>query len=195
MMRATILTFLLGFTATSHGWVLDSSCHSYRDVITEGMRGAFDLANAAYESFAWLPNSDNSASSVAQRDLVSYLFADALANGNIDPNNPKWQAAANKFGAVLNYDTNLGNPETAPLSYKSLKTNNLVMYCDYSRFVENYNCEGKKSRGAVCDKSIGMAYPMDDNYKSCKGGRFSTSSTEVSGSPIGCCIVSDINLE
>lgn len=182
MMRTTLLAVLLGFSATIHGWILDASCDPYRDMILSGMKSAFSLADISYDTFARLPRARDEPANQARRELVGYMFADALKNGNIDPDDENWLSAMNKFGRVLDYDeTKDGMPKPAPAAgYPSLGSNNFVMYCNYTRFRENENCAGQKVKGVVCDTSMKRAFEMDKNYSKCKGGWLSSGSVQVS---------------
>jgi hypothetical protein len=150
-------------------------------MVIAGMQGAFDLAQAGSDIFGTLAASGSGDTWQAQKDLVSYLFAEALTNGNIDPSNANWQTAAKTFTSVLKYNGNSGQPDATPSDYRSLNTDGLIVFCDYSRFKENQNCDGISKPGVTCDTTIGISWPMNDIYSSCKSsGIFSMSSTEVS---------------
>ena len=82
-MKLTSTLALLGSFATSHAWVMDNSCAKYGQLVPDGVNGAFDLAQAGSDTFSIIP-SGSGAKWQAQKDLISYLFAEALINGNID---------------------------------------------------------------------------------------------------------------
>jgi len=95
-MKLSTLAALLNLLATSYAspsYILDSSCAAFEDVLTSAFKGAFVLAQAGADAM------DNVAASVnfdsdawkAQRDLVDYMFHDALTDEgapNIDTTNP-----------------------------------------------------------------------------------------------------------
>jgi hypothetical protein len=105
-----------------------------------------------------------------------------LNDGNIDTTNAKWQTASKQFTSVLKYNSNNGQPDTTPANYRSLNTDGLIVFCDYSRFKEDQNCDGVAKKGITCDTTIGISWPMNDIYSNCKSTSvFSSTSVEVSG--------------
>lgn len=74
--------------AIGHGWVLDNSCVSggYKDLIVDGMNGGFDLAAAGADTFG-ITLLGSGPVWQARKDLISYMFGEAMPNGNIDPTN------------------------------------------------------------------------------------------------------------
>jgi len=117
----------------------------------------------------------------AQKDLISYMFAEALNNGNIDTTNEKWETASKQFTSVLKYNNNNGQPENGPAAgYRSLNSDSLIVFCNYDRFKENQNCDGVTKKGITCDTTIGISWPMNNIYSDCKStSPFSFSSIEV----------------
>jgi len=186
-----LLTLVLGsFAATSHGYVLDKSCDPYRDMVITGMKSAFDLAQAGSDLLSHLTPSGSGATWQAQKDLVKFMFAEALTNGNPDPNNANWNTVSSKFNLVLAYNSNggQGQPDITPTNsnadqtgvYTPLGADKLVLFCDYSRFTKNQNCDKIAKPGITCDRTNGMAWPMDDIYNDCKSRSiFSSSSIQV----------------
>ncbi|RJE19852.1 hypothetical protein PHISCL_07808 [Aspergillus sclerotialis] len=134
------------------------------------MRGAFDLADAGFGAFSEVGYSTQGGPRVqALSDLVSYLFADAMTDGRVDPMNTNFASAWDKFGKVQDYNTEgQGEPAQTPRSYIGLGSNELVIFCDFSHYIENEDCIGNKMKGYVCNKAIGAFFPMDKNYKHCK---------------------------
>lgn len=192
-MRAILLTVLLGFFATSHGWVLDKSCGPYRDMILKGMKSVYSIADVSYDTLNRLPNAGTGPADQARRELVEYLFADALTNGNIDLYSDAWINATDAFGKVIDYKTN-NEPESVPVAaYKSLRPTNLIMYCNYDRFKENQDCQEKEMKGVVCDTSIDRAFKMDSKYSDCKGGLFSSMQVSYADLSVTVLLLSGIN--
>lgn len=149
MKSTTILIVLIGLLATSYSYVLDSSCDPYRSMVISGMQGAFDLAAAGSDTFGFLTPSGRGAIWQARKDLVSYLFSQALTNGNIDNSNTNWKDVWLKFESVLTYNSNNGQLDASPSNYRSLGSNGLIVYCDYSRFKENQDCQGNRMSGRI----------------------------------------------
>jgi len=157
---------------------MDSSCLAYSQLINDGMNNAFDLAQAGSDTFA-ITLLGSGPKWQAQKDLISYMFSEALTNSNIDTGNKNWQLGESTFASVLKYNTNNGQPDATPANLRNLNTDSLIVYCDYSRFKEGENCDGVKKDGNTCDTSIGITVPMDDIYNDCKSTSF-FSSTEIS---------------
>lgn len=173
---------LLGvLPALTSAYVLDASCSAYTDLIAEGMKGATDMAQAAEDLFVALSSAGSGPVRQAQEDLVSYLFTEAMTDGKIDPNNENHITAFNTISNVLNYyQTKDGKPQTTPANYRDLKTTDLIIYCDYSRFKENQNCNGETKKGYTCDTSIGVSFLIGDIYSNCKStSAFKMSETQV----------------
>ena len=190
-----ILAFLLGSFITSHGYVLDSSCSQYSQMVITGMQGAFDLAQAGSDTFGTLTPSGSGVTWQAQRDLVSYLFAQALTNGNINTGNEFWRNASRRFNSVLNYNNNNGQPEPSPSNYKTLSTNAVIVFCDFTRFKENQDCYGVPSPGRTCDTTLDISWPISDAYTNCKNNPvFGHKATEVSSQSASDDAVLDIDL-
>jgi hypothetical protein len=184
MKLTSTLAVLLGSFATSYAYILDSSCSPYSDMVISGLAGAFDLAQAGSDTMSTLATGSGSGDTwQAQQDLVSYTFAEALTNGNIDTSNPKWITASDKFTSVLKYNSNNGQPDTNNYNnqYKSLPTDALVIFCDFTRFAENQNCKGVAKPGIVCDRAMRIAFPMNDAYYHCRDDVASTPSLAQAG--------------
>ncbi|KAI7970588.1 hypothetical protein EIK77_004614 [Talaromyces pinophilus] len=172
---------ILGILHGSNGYVLDKSCDPYKQMVIDGMSSAFDMAQAGSDTLTQLSTSGSGAVWDAQKDLVSYLFSEALTNGNIDKSSSNWGKVSNTFSAVLKYNNNQGQPQSTPSDYRSLDPDSLVVYCDYSRFTENKDCDGNEKKGIVCDTNIGISWPMNSIYSDCKStSKLSTTSVEVS---------------
>ena len=185
MRLATALACVLAFSVTSHGWVMDKSCFPYESTVLEGMKGAFRLAGAGSYSLNQLSQPNPGPTSVAQKDLLSYLFAEAMTYGNINTDNEKWKNAKEKFSYVLDYmTTSDGGPETFDGKYWFLSVHDVVLYCDHSRFEEDKDCRGNAKRGYTCDTSIAADFRMNSIYSDCKRTNiFSPSTVQVDMAP------------
>lgn len=179
MKLAVSLSFSLAFSTVSHGYILDKSCLNDKQIIVEGMKGAFQLAQSAEQAFTQLSQSTTGDTGVAQKDLLSYLFAETLTGGNIDPKNNKWKLAKGIPSQVLKYNRGDGQPDITPLHYKGLPTDRLILFCNYDRFKENEDCVGNPKPGYTCDTSIGVFFPMNDIYSDCKEETVFSSSVQV----------------
>lgn len=78
----------------------------------------------------------------------------------------------------MKYNTNNGEPDATNYphngvglngwDYLSLGPDELIIYCDYQRFVEGADCNGRASPDLVCDSSVMVASPLDAGYYTCK---------------------------
>ncbi|CRG84227.1 hypothetical protein PISL3812_01541 [Talaromyces islandicus] len=163
----------------TEAWILDPSCRSdtnatnYQTTIENGMKQAFIYNEAALEALNALSNQSNTdrATNVAQRDLFKYLFSVAMDNGNIDPSYSKFKMLRSAFRAVKKFDRR-GDGFSLPLTGNELlPTNDLIVYCDWSRFDEGASCSGKKDPKVACDRDLQQDVAMGQLYKSCKTGQ------------------------
>ncbi|TVY44268.1 hypothetical protein LOCC1_G006809 [Lachnellula occidentalis] len=167
---STLAVLLVSFTP-SYAYILDPSCNTYKDIVVAGMKGAFDLAQAGADTLDTLATSNDGSGDVlqAQRDLFGFTFTDALTDGKIDPDNPKFVTARNVFNSVLKYDSNNGEPDVTTLQYdyRSLTVDDLVIICDFTRLYEGHNCR-TEAPDRVCDRTLGIDWPLAPAYFSCK---------------------------
>ena len=184
MKLATTLAFVLSFSVNSHGWVMDRSCTPYQSTVREGMINAFKLAGAGSDTLKQLSQSSSTPTWIAQKDLLSFLFAETMTNGNIDTNNARWTVAEDMFSSVLQYKTTTdGGAERNTMSYKTLSVSDVIVYCDYSRFEEDKDCNKDPKKGYTCDHSIGQDFQMNKIYSDCKKTGIFSDAVEVSMSP------------
>ncbi|KAG2416201.1 hypothetical protein HFD88_007394 [Aspergillus terreus] len=185
MKLATTLTVLFTFFVGSHGWLLDRSCHPYWDMLVEAMQSAFRLAEAGFDALNQLSQPSDGPTAVAQRDLLSYLFAEAMTNCEIETSNERWQDITSTFLAVLNFLTTPdGGAEQNDGMHDFRETGDLIMYCDYGRFQENKDCEGNPKPGWACDTSVDHVLEIKGIYSDCKKtGRFPGNRVEVNTAP------------
>jgi hypothetical protein len=159
------LALHLGSLALSHGFILDASCTLYQDLITTGMKSALDFAQAGANVFN-SPSTDKNILQ-AQKDLTTYLFEGALHSQS------DYDLVANRFGAVLKYNVNGGNPEQTldPVKdkavYPTLTSDKLIFFCDYSRYTPGKLCDGSSDPTQSCDTLMQFDIAMDDVYNYC----------------------------
>lgn len=169
MKLTSTLVILLGLLATGFGYVLDRSCQPYADMLVKGMSSALDLAQAGHNALPIEADPGTGAARAAQRNLVDYLFSETIRGGYIDFT--KLQTIRNKFYLVLRHNRRNGRPSATPSDYRSLTENKVVIFCDYSRYRENQDCQGNAVHGRACDSSLGINVPMDWGYEICKSNQ------------------------
>ncbi|TVY20918.1 hypothetical protein LARI1_G001711 [Lachnellula arida] len=163
---STLAVLFASFTG-SYGWFLDKSCAStYKNLVVDGMNNAFDLAQAGSDTFSITP-SGNGAKWQAQKDIISYLLAETLTAGDIDPKSQNWGIAKGVFTSVLKYNKN-NRPQTLPSNPATLGTDSVIVFCDFGRFKEDRDCNNNKRPGKACDTSIGVVIDMGPLYQACK---------------------------
>lgn len=148
------------------------------------MKDAFELAQAGLDALNdirdFYTKSDQSNPNPveqAQLDLLSYLFSSARP---FDPNDKVFQQLLRTFGLILLFRD---NPEGKLTSRQKevvfLPDGGFIVYCDYSRFIENQNCRGEHKKGQACDTELFHVVDMTDDYLHCKSS-LNTGTAEVS---------------
>lgn len=160
------LALPLGLFALSYSYIVDGSCAAYKNLLTEGMKSGFDLAQAAHDVL-YNPNDGarDTPASIAQQDLLKYMFRGAVGNGE------KRATVNATFEAVLKFNTNNGNPEVTPhpSSYWLPATNKVLFFCDYKRFniqtdrSKNKDCSGALTPNITCDSLMKVNVPIDSD--------------------------------
>lgn len=121
---------------------------------------ALDLAQAAQDTLHALKDGTNNE---AQMNLFEYMFSFAVQK---DGNEKKirmtdWERISYVYTEVLNFapvrQPNDNIPET-----------DVIIYCDYSRYIEGQSCSGKKKKGFACDKDTSLNNLMSLAWKQCK---------------------------
>ncbi|KAI9672946.1 MAG: hypothetical protein M1817_003110 [Caeruleum heppii] len=152
---------ILAFSPTFQAYVLDVSCENdakAREVVTDGLLGAFAMADAAVVEINRDPMDPNICA------LYNMLFQppstqpDCTAQGQ-DP--------AQKRRLLNNYASVQG---FRPPSNDKTNINDVIVYCDFKRLVEN------KGTGQAWDPDLQDHVEMDDDYDGCKNP-LSTSKT------------------
>ncbi|PLB50857.1 hypothetical protein P170DRAFT_474405 [Aspergillus steynii IBT 23096] len=160
-----ILTLLISnFIVLQHAsaWVLDKRCDDlgYGDLVRRGMAKALDMAQAAQDTLQALKDGTHNE---AQMDLFEYMFSFAVeGNGNnrrlkMD----EWERIVNTYTEVLKF---------APVRQpdEDIPTTEVVIYCDYSRYIEGQSCSGKKKRNLACDKDTSLTNKINFVWRQCK---------------------------
>ncbi|KAH8429797.1 uncharacterized protein LDX57_007469 [Aspergillus melleus] len=129
----------------------------YENVVKDGMKGALDLAAAAVDTLDALSTQTNN---VAQMDLFQYMFGFAVTtvNGHRQVNQNELDYIKGIYTNVLNF----------ALLREDRKPNDVVIYCDYSRYIEGVDCNGVENKSVACDKDTSQKANIDFSYKSCK---------------------------
>lgn len=121
---------------------------------------SFDLAQAAQDTLQALKDGTHSE---AQMDLFEYMFSAALEKigDRRVIKTAEWERILYVYTEVLKFapvrQPNEDIPET-----------DVVIYCDYSRYIEGKSCSGKKKRGYACDKDTSLTNQMTFGWKQCK---------------------------
>lgn len=148
-MRLSYAVCLGSLALISHSYILDSGCIPYQDLITRGMKSAFDLAQAGSDLLG-SPSRDRNIFQ-AQYDLTTFMF---LATLNDQASKT---IVADKFNAVLQYNTNGGSPESTldpyynRATYSTLGGDKIVIFCDSKRFTPDVACSSSETPGIACD--------------------------------------------
>ena len=105
--------------------------------------------------------------------LRGYLFNEIPAQPST--NDEYFSRIMGVFNGVQNYNHN--NQYVSPPP-----SDEVVIYCDYSRFKENKDCNGEDKKGYACDPDIQDVVQMDSDYQGCKGS-LNTDTTQVRDLP------------
>lgn len=152
-------------------------------MLTKGMRDAFKLSEAGLDALndigAFYSKKDQSnptSTEQAQLDLLGYLFSSAKPS---DPDDRVFRQIRRTFGSILLFrDNPQGKSIPRPDDRTFLTDGGFVVYCDYSRFIENQNCRGEPKKGQACDTEVYRVIDMTEDYLSCKSS-FNADTAEV----------------
>jgi hypothetical protein len=136
----------------------------YGDMITTAMNEAFTLAENGRTVWQHLSigpdgsgNPPNAPPAVkeAESDLLRYMFLEAVPSNQInamsiqiDDFQSPFKSIDQVFQGVLAFQ----RLATRPPDNQPLPANDVIVYCDYSRYTLNYDCAGDFSFGSACDK-------------------------------------------
>jgi hypothetical protein len=131
-------------------------------MVRTAMSNAFKLADSAQAIWNHLNDETAAPASVAESDLLRYLFLEAIPenqrnnpNLNIDVNeSPAFGRIRDTLSQILIYDRDpIVKPAPGLIPFP-LSSNDVVVYCDFSRFNTNRNCNGNVRPGWACDTDI-----------------------------------------
>ena len=82
----------------------------------------------------------------------------------------QWIIAREVFTSILQYSNNNGEPTQAPPTeqYASLTSDNLIVFCDHTRFEMDRDCDHNVEVGSACDTYTLISVPMDQNFENCQ---------------------------
>lgn len=121
----------------------------------------------------------DNATYTAQLDLLKYMFSGAIpSSGVVSSSNTYYERISSVLNQVKTFDTN-GDGSYTPRPEGDLPADEVIVYCDYSRFVttendwESAGCNASEySSEYACDKDTGVAILIDDRYKECQENTF-----------------------
>jgi hypothetical protein len=128
-------------------------------MVTGAMRNAFILADNAQTIWNRLHDDSPGSATEAESDLLRYLFLEAVPENqrsnpilNIDINeSPAFARIRETLAQVQLYNripTVKPKPGLIPFP---LSSKDVIVYCDFSRFNTNRNCNGNLRPGWACD--------------------------------------------
>lgn len=180
--RLPYLLILLGFLTLTQAWYLDQSCDrpkremvscdddseylpSFSPMILEGMKKAFDLTSAGKDAMSALKDSKGSKDQI---DLLQYLFAFAVKDGAVQQSS-QLNRVYDVFDQVSAYKKEADGGPTAQSG--TLPTDEVIIFCDYSRMNENKDCFGNAKEGYACDTVTKRVVRISPMYELCKYGQ------------------------
>lgn len=176
-MNISFLLFFLSLSYTSCAWHLDQACQrlgsipnsilrimltcekGYDDMVRRGMSGAFDLNKAALDTMRALKDNTHSE---AQMDLFEYMYGFAVkqVNGQRRVEERYWKQIYRIFERVETFSTEKEKNHVG--------IHDVVVYCDYSRYIEGRCCDGTNSLFTACDKDTSKEFSMDLGWRFCR---------------------------
>jgi hypothetical protein len=101
----------------------------YADLVTNGLKKAFDLAKAAQTTIQSL---EKGTASTEERNLQRYPFQITMSGNGINANSQSWMSLKNQYSDVLKFNQNNGDP--SPMPSGNLPADDAILFCDFSRF-------------------------------------------------------------
>jgi hypothetical protein len=124
------------------------------------MNDAFELAQSGLNVWKAL---NEGTYNQAEIDLLENMFAWAVTNSNgqksVNTDHEHWTYIQDVFQGVLDFQGTSRNP---PVS------TDLIVYCDFSRYIENEDCDHKPMKGYACDTAKKQEVEMTAFWKGCK---------------------------
>lgn len=121
------------------------------------MTSAIDLAQAAADTMQALKDQTHSE---AQMDLFEYMFSFAVktVNGRRQIDDSAWEWINRILVQVLKFKH----------STDQKVAEDVVIYCDYSRYIEGTRCNGDKKKNMACDKDTSEDVEINSVFNWCK---------------------------
>lgn len=150
---------------------MDRSCNFMSNDILKAMESCHKIANSALKTMNMFrndPGGDRNLEGYAQEEIFEHLFGTLSAkNGRPDPTAKGFDNTMAVFASIARQTQLQRDPplENGIPSYFRLDPSQVVLYCDYTRFLENFDNKGQPSPGNVIDRSIKVMFPMVPGYE------------------------------
>lgn len=138
--------------------------------MVNGMKDAFVYSQAAIDALNSLADTDptHDPAYIAKLDLLQYLFLNTMKHPpTVDGTDQVFQKVLDVFTQVQRFNHN-GDGSYTVRPQGELPSDDLIVYCDYSRFQEGRACDGHRNPSQACDRDTGSTVNMDIGYKGCK---------------------------
>ena len=138
--------------------------------MVNGMKDAFVYSQAAIDALNSLADTDptHDPAYIAKLDLLQYLFLNTMKHPpTVDGTDQVFQKVLDVFTQVQRFNHN-GDGSYTVRPQGELPSDDVIVYCDYSRFQEGRNCDGSLSSSMACDRDTGLAVDMDADYTGCQ---------------------------
>lgn len=145
------------------------------------MRDAFAYNQAAVDTLNYLANTDpsNDPSYLAKIDLLQYMFKNTMSNPpTVVESDAMFQHVLSVFTAVQLFNQK-GDGTYSVRPQGTLPSDDVIVYCDYSRFQEGRQCDNRVNSSTACDRDTGLTVDMDKNYKGCKSHAMNIATVRV----------------
>lgn len=179
----SLLVQTLALASYANAWALDQRCTDlgthmlgspmilpwnimtdkslgHNKLVTKAMDDAFELAQSGLDVWNAL---NGGTYNQAEIDLLENMFAWAVTNDNgqknVNTGHEQWTYIQDIFQGVLDFKAPSKSPPRAT---------DLIVYCDFSRYIENEDCKHNKKPGYACDTASNQEVKMDTSWKGCK---------------------------
>lgn len=178
---AGVLFFLClwGLYGTAQGWYLDRSCSKPKrtqescddteympdvsQLVTDVMDGALEMGHIALQTLEALKRGKGITADI---ELLDYMFGFAVKGKTPRPSG-YLDRVISVYEQILDFDKNGdGRPLSMPSGQPPI--DDVVVFCDYTRYMEDQDCFGNAQDGWACDTVMGIEVKMDSVWHSCK---------------------------
>ena len=184
-LTSALLLLLTSLCAFTHGWFRDDTCDDIAPQLQAGMKGAFELADAARKLLTALEEpsdyDNRTPKRVAQEDLVSYIFYRLINDDNeFATDDPEWAGVKKRFDWIYKQSKERldGSPQPQPrpqpfdddradgreFKYGALDYDDSVIYCQYDG---HFKDEDEDSDSAE-DLTVFINWQKTDIYLGCR---------------------------